>query len=373
MQHSIAIIGAGPGGLALARLLHVHGIAATVLELDAGPAVRGQGGSLDLHADAGLRALELAGLTADFERAARHDDQDVHIYDPAGELLYAEVGAGGGRPEIDRAQLRRILLESLPAGTIEWGTRVSRVEPLAAGGRVHLANGGSRDFDLVVGADGAWSRVRPALTDERPAYTGVAFVELELADFDARHPDLARLVPHGKLIALGDRKTMIAQRNSDSVMRVYVAQLVDEARAKELATRPATEIEQALLREHAGWAPLLRAFIDRAGDRALVLPICALPIGHSWPHRRGITLLGDAAHVMSPFAGEGVNNAMRDAVELALAIVSDDVAGYEAAMFERVAATAHESAVGLEIAMAEDAAPRMVALMRSHHPDPTQR
>ncbi len=373
MQNAIAIVGAGPGGLALARILHVHGIAATVLELEAGPTARNQGGSLDLHAESGLRALELAGLTAAFERAARYDDQDVYLYAASGALLYDEVGAGGGRPEIDRAELRRILLDSLPAGAIEWGKRVSSVEPVATGARVHFADGTSREFALVVGADGAWSRVRPALTDERPAYTGVAFVELELADFDARHPDLVPLVPHGKLVAMGGRKTIIAQRSSNSVMRVYVARVVDEADARQLATRPASEIKQMLLHEHAEWAPQLRAFIERADDRALVLPICALPVGHAWPHHEGITLLGDAAHVMSPFAGEGVNNAMRDALELASAIANGDVAGYEAAMFDRVAATAHESAVGLEIAMAEDAAQRMVALMRSHHPDPTQR
>jgi 2-polyprenyl-6-methoxyphenol hydroxylase-like FAD-dependent oxidoreductase len=373
MQNAIAIVGAGPGGLALARILHVHGIAATVLELEAGPTARNQGGSLDLHAESGLRALELAGLTAAFERAARYDDQDVYVYAASGALLYDEVGAGGGRPEIDRAELRRILLDSLPAGAIEWGKRVSSVVPLATGARVDFADGTSREFALVVGADGAWSRVRPALTDTRPAYTGVTFVELELADFDARHPDLVPLVPHGKLVAMGGRKTIIAQRSSNSVMRVYVARFVDEADARQLATRPASEIKQMLLHEHAEWAPQLRAFIERADDRALVLPICALPIGHTWPHHEGITLLGDAAHVMSPFAGEGVNNAMRDALELASAIANGDVARYEAAMFDRVAATAHESAVGLEIAMAEDAAQRMVALMRSHHPDPTQR
>ncbi|HEX4453009.1 MAG TPA: NAD(P)/FAD-dependent oxidoreductase [Kofleriaceae bacterium] len=376
MPDTIAIIGAGPGGLTLARILHVHGIAATILELDDGPASRGQGGSLDLHADSGLRALELAGLTAAFERAARYDDQDVYVYAASGALLYDEVGAGGGRPEIDRAELRRILLDSLPAGAIEWGRRVSSVEPVGSGARVHFADGASRDFALVVGADGTWSRVRPALTDARPAYTGVAFVELELTDFDARHPDLVPLVPHGKLLAIGGRKTIIAQRSSNSVMRVYVAQQIAEADARQLATRPASAIKQALLHEHSDWAPQLRAFIERADDRALVLPICALPIGHAWPQRRGITLLGDAAHVMSPFAGEGVNNAMRDAFELALAIAGGGIAAvarYEAAMFERIVETARESAAGLDIAMAEDAAPRMVALMRSHHPDPARR
>jgi 2-polyprenyl-6-methoxyphenol hydroxylase-like FAD-dependent oxidoreductase len=379
MTDAIAIVGGGPGGLALARILHVHGIAATVLERDAGPSARGQGGSLDLHTESGLRALELAGLGAEFTRAARYDDQDVHIYSATGELLYEEVGAGGERPEIDRAELRRILLDSLPAGSIEWGARVASVEPREHGARVHFSTGTSRDFALVIGADGAWSRVRPVLTDERPAYTGVAFVELELSDFDARHPDLVPLVPHGKLMVMADRKTMVAQRSSNSVMRVYVAQYVDEPRQSELAAQPAAAIKQALLRDHANWSPQLRAFIERADDRALVLPICALPIGHTWPHRAGVTLIGDAAHVMSPFAGEGVNNAMRDAFELALAIAGagDDrdaaVARYEAAMFERVVDTARESAAGLEIAMADDAAERMVALMRSHHPDAAQR
>jgi 2-polyprenyl-6-methoxyphenol hydroxylase-like FAD-dependent oxidoreductase len=375
MVAAIAIVGGGPGGLALAKLLAVHGIESTVLELDADPTARGQGGSLDLHADSGLRALELAGLRAAFDRVARYEDQDIYMYDPAGALLYEEAGLGGGRPEVDRGELRKLLIESLPAGTIEWGKRVTGVESLGDGRtRVRFDNEPAREFELVVGADGAWSRVRPLVSDVRPAYTGVSFVEVELDKFDARHPDLVDLVPHGKLMALGEHKALIAQRNARSNMRVYVALAVPESGARELATRSPSEIKAELLRQLAGWSPRLRALIERADDRALVLPICALPIGHSWTHRRGATLLGDAAHVMSPFGGEGVNNAMRDAVELALGLAArtDDrdaaVARYEADMFARVVESAQDSAVGLDVAMSDDAAARMVEIVRSHRP-----
>ncbi|HEY4241565.1 MAG TPA: NAD(P)/FAD-dependent oxidoreductase [Kofleriaceae bacterium] len=373
MAPAIAIIGAGPGGLALARILHVHGIAATVFERDESRVSRGQGGTLDLHTDGGLAALDAAGLRAEFERVARYEDQDVHIYDPGGALLYEEVGMGGERPEIDRAQLRALLIDSLPAGAIAWGSRVTRVE-LADQAIVHCDGAAPRAFDLVVGADGLWSRVRPLLTDAQPSYTGTTFVELQLDDFDARHPELVALAPHGKLMALGGRKTFISQRNSDSQMRVYVAAVAPVDRARELTALSPAALRAALLAELDGWAAPLRAFVERAADHALVLPIYAFPAGHSWPHRRGATLLGDAAHVMSPFAGEGVNVAMRDALELAQAIANPApaldaaVARYEAEMVERIRPSAEESARGLELAMAPDASPRMVELMRSHHP-----
>ncbi|HEX4422004.1 MAG TPA: NAD(P)/FAD-dependent oxidoreductase [Kofleriaceae bacterium] len=378
-QGRIAIVGGGPGGLTLARLLAVHGLAATVFERDADAAARPQCGSLDLHPESGLRALAVAGLQDGFARIARYEDQEARIYDRAGRLLYEEADAADGdRPEVDRAELRALLLGALPAGTVAWGRRVTRVEP-RPDGRVDVQAEGHppQAFDLVVGADGTWSRVRPLVSDVLPAYTGVTLIELALDELDARHPELARLVGRGKIFALGDRKALIAQRNARSNLRVYVVQHAPESWARELAGVSPAEIKAQLVRSLAGWSPVLHGFITHSRAGALALPLYAVPVGHRWAHRRGVTLLGDAAHVMSPFAGEGVNNAMHDATELALALAAAPdgagdrdaaVARYEAAMFERTVGSAVASAEGLEAAVADNAAERMVELMKAHAP-----
>lgn len=367
----IGIVGGGPGGLTLARILFRHGIWATVLELDEHPLARPQGGSLDLHAESGLLALEHAGLTAEFQKLARYEDQGDRYFDRHGTLLFEHHGAGAGerpeeqRPEIDRTQLRAILLDSLPAGMVRWGSKVTAVEPLASGQyRIVGEQGSLGEFDLVVGADGAWSKVRPLVSSALPRYSGVTFVELRLEDIDTRHPAIAKLVPNGKIGAMGDKKGLIAQRSSNGQLRVYLMFRVPEdwstSGVVDLSSTASPARTRAELRQQfAGWAPSLLSLIDEACDTIVVRPIVALPVGHSWPHRPGVTLLGDAAHVMSPFGGEGVNLAMLDATELALRLAADAdfsraVADYEARMFVRAAAAAAGAERGLDF-ISEDA------------------
>lgn len=369
-MQSIAIIGGGPGGLTLARLLFLRGIAATVYEGEASPDARGQGGSLDLHEDTGLAALERAGLMDEFRAVARYEDQEARIYDHRGTLLHADdpaVAQASMRPEIDREQLRALLLRSLPADTIQWGARIAGVEPRASGAVVVLADGTRRQFGLVVGADGTWSKVRPALTDAKPAYSGTLFVELELDGLDAAHPALAALVGRGKVFALGERKAIIAQRNSGGNLRIYAAQQVPESTYRGLAP---SQIKAELVAAFSEWS-FIKFLLAARDDRALALPIYQLPVGFSWPHTPGITLLGDAAHVMSPMAGEGVNNAMRDALELAESLA--DIAGYERAMAARVADSAQQSADVLALAMGDDGAQQMAAIMAGHAPPESAR
>lgn len=365
-ERSIAIVGGGPGGLTLARLLATRGISATVFELDEHPLARPQGGSLDLHGESGLRALGEAGLMERFAELARYEDQGDAIYDQHGVLRYAHTEAsgasGGDRPEIDRTQLRALLLESLPPDTVRWGSKIAAIEPAGGGRHRVMGEAGSLgEFDLVVGADGAWSRVRPLLSTIRPAYTGVLCYELEIDEIDARHPQLAAMLPAGKLSAAGDRRSLIAQRSSNGHVRVYAMFQVPEAQLPDFVnlsslTSPA-HARAALIAHLPGWAPSLLAFLEAAGDRVVPRPIVALPVGHGWSARPGLTLLGDAAHVMPPFSGEGVNMAMLDALELALALASADagaaadwsaaVASYEARMFERAAEAAAGAMEGL--------------------------
>lgn len=370
----IAIVGAGPGGLTLARLLHLSGIHATVFEREQGPLERPQGGTLDLHEDSGLLAVQRAALGKEFQRIARYDDQGSRLLDKAGRVLFEEPDAGAGnRPEVDRTALRDMLLASLPADTVQWGCALRDVR-LQEGGRWNLlfANGEAGPFDLVVGADGAWSRVRPLLSPYKPQYSGLTFIEFGIDDVDRSHPALAQLVGRGKLEVQGDGKEVIAQRNGNAHIRGYaIFRVPADWAAQRFDFASPASVRSGLLEEFAGYADAVTDLFRASNDHFVARPIHALPVGHCWVNRRGLTLLGDAAHVMSPFGGEGVNAAMRDAAELAAALARPGdwaaaVAACEMAMFERVADAAEGSAEAAAVQMSHIGEALTLAHLNEH-------
>ncbi|MEU4539521.1 NAD(P)/FAD-dependent oxidoreductase [Streptosporangium sp. NPDC023825] len=398
MRHCIAVVGAGPAGLTFARVLQRHGHPVTVLERDPAPDARPPGGTLDLHEGMGQLALDKAGLLAGFQALSRPEGQAMRILDTDGTVLRDWRPRPGDRanPEIDRGQLRDLLLGPLD---VRWGRGVTEVVPGTRDGvLVRFADGRQETFDLVVGADGAWSRVRPALSPVTPHYTGVTLVETSLDDVDTRHPDLARLVGDGSVAVYGVNRALVAQRNSGGHVKVYAqfrapldwhtnlerhvglnrraglgagmkagldAGLEAGLDAGLEAGLDLADVEAArsiLPALFDGWAaPVLDLL--RHGTAFVHRPLHVLPVSHTWAHVPGVTLLGDAAHLMPPL-GVGANLAMLEGAELAESVAAapgpgdldEAVRAFEERMWARAGRWAEITTAGLERLVSPDPA-----------------
>ncbi|MEU8157237.1 NAD(P)/FAD-dependent oxidoreductase [Micromonospora sp. NPDC048986] len=346
MSTRIAIAGGGLGGLTLARILHRRGIDAVVYDREASRSARPQGGTLDLHPESGQLALTEAGLADRFRSKARPEGEEHRILDPTGRTLIHHVpqpGQFSGRPEIDRGALRDLLLDSLPGDTVAWRHRLVAATPRPTEGWELTFHDGQRaSCDILIGADGARSVVRSLLADVALSYVAT-LVQLSVADVDRRHPDLAELVGPGNLWCVGVNQILAAQRLGDGSLQVGISlraegQPLDTYRTK-----------QALLDLFAGWNPRLTALIEAAEDAPTPRLIEAMPIGTRWTSRPDVTLVGDAAHLMPP-VGEGANQAMLDAAELAGQLAADPadpnsaIRSYEESMFSRIHPIAEMSA-----------------------------
>lgn len=351
MKYPVTIVGAGLGGLVLARVLHLHGIPATIYEADPTAEARTQGGQLDIHEHDGQAALEAAGLTAAFRAIIHEGAQASRMLDRHGQVLLEEPDPGtGGRPEVLRGDLRRILIDSLPPSVIQWGKKLSGVAALGDGRHgLTFTDGSTATSSLLVGADGAWSKVRTLLTSAQPDYVGTSFVETYLYDADTRHEAAAGAVGQGGMFAPAPGQGIFAHREAGGVLHAYIALSRPAAWFAAMDFSDAVAATAKIAAEFAGWAPQLTALITGSDVPPVLRMLHTLPNDHHWGRVPGVTLLGDAAHLAPP-AGDGANLAMLDGAQLAAAIAAhpDDIevalAEYEAAMFPRsqsAAADAH--------------------------------
>lgn len=352
----IAIVGGGPGGLTLARLLQQQGASLHVYERDHNRHVRVQGATLDLHHDSGLLALERAGLMTAFRATYRPGADRVRVTDKHATIVFDDAdGATDAkaavffRPEIDRGPLRDLLLDSLTPDTVIWDSHLLSLKPVGNAWQLLFANGTAAGADMVIAADGANSVVRPLLTPIQPVYAGVTIVEGNVPRSATTVPALHALLNGGKVFALGDSKTLILSSKGDGSLVFYTGCLTppDWGQISGVDFADHAQVRAWFKRDFAGWVDMWLGLFDHADLPLVPRPQYCMPPDQRWEAQANLTMLGDAAHLMPPYAGEGVNMAMRDALTLSDCLTSGEfsdcrqaIAAFEAEMRYRAAEAA---------------------------------
>lgn len=346
----VAVCGGGIAGLATALLLTRAGHRVRVHERDDHPDTRDQGGSIGIDGALGRVVLRRMGLDDAFAAIAHPEAAVGRLVDAAGTVLRATPRAADtGDAEVERPRLRRLLLDQLPEGTVVWGHRLRSLEDHDGRVRLRFDDGTEAVADLVVGADGAWSRVRAAVGGTEPTYSGITFLDRRFPDVERDFPRVAETIGQGTLFAADSGLGLIAQRIGRNA-RVYVAFRGELTRVRETPVhRLRTELAAAF--DTAGWDPTLLELVTAGDDPGTTRPVFEHPAGHRWTHPVAATLVGDAAHLQSPFCALGTNGALLDAADLADALDGADtvdgaLAVYEATMWRRssvYAASAHRS------------------------------
>lgn len=347
----VAIIGGGPGGLTLARLLQLKEVDAKVYERDKNRDVRVQGATLDLHFESGLKALEEAGLMDAFKATYRPDNDRYRVVDGHAVIFYDDhakestgnFGDEHFRPEIDRGPLRDILLDSLKADTVVWDSHIVSLERIGGKWKIIFKNGSTATADIIIGADGANSKVRPFVTPIKPYYSGITFLTGNIEDPEKNAPKLYSLLKGGKVSAMGNSKTVFLSAKGDGTMDVYIGLKTDAEWATEngIDLKDMAQVSGWFKKEYAGWDSIWLELFNNKQTQFIPRPLYSMPLNQHWQTQPDITLLGDAAHLLPP-NGEGVNAAMLDALYLSESFtgttftnVQQAIAHYETLMFAR--------------------------------------
>lgn len=323
---------------------------------------------------------------------------------------------GRGRPEIDRRDLKDLFINALPEGTIRWGKGIASVVPVEGSEQWMLkfldgGNSGSGEkdpdagpYDLVLGADGAWSRVRPVLTDVKPLYAGVSALDTRISAADlAARPDVAKFIGRGSCMVLAENRFVPLMSHGDGSARAYACVRVSPEKGGPVPSawklldldpegKSESEIDWAdeslrqrfLDTQFGDFAPEIRDYILAMDEEPMLRHYYMLPVGLRWEGRPGVSLLGDAAHVMTPFAGVGVNIGMVDALELAEGIVgyveakekgegkegslANMLRRYEEGMFERSKKGAELTAGMMEMEFGPNGAEAVAEIMAGGEP-----
>ena len=334
----IAIVGGGPAGLTLGRLLQLQDADVTIYERDVNRDVRVQGSTLDLHEGTGLEAMKRAGLLDEFYKHHRPLASKMQLVDKSLNIKFddhnfAEITAEN-RPEIDRAPLRNILLSSLKPGTVVWDSHFIQMEKQDKGWLLYLSNGKTAYADLVIAADGANSKIRPYISDIKPIYSGITLIEGNIYQADKNTPKLFGFARGGKVMAFDNEQFIgYGTKADDSIMFVACFKCTENWLAQSnIDFKNKAQVLEFFKKEFAGWSADWQEFFTNDQVHFIPRPQYYFPYNQSWETQENLTMIGDAAHRMPPFAGEGANVAMQDSFELAQVLTSNKFADLKTAI-----------------------------------------
>ncbi|WP_316748126.1 NAD(P)/FAD-dependent oxidoreductase [Pedobacter gandavensis] len=375
VNKQVAIVGGGMGGLTLARLLQMKNVDVKVYERDLNRDVRVQGSTLDLHEGSGLEAMKRAGLIEEFYAHHRPAASKMRIVDQSlgihfDDHDYADENTvTENRPEIDRAPLRDILVESLKPDTLVWDSQFLAMEKQNSGWLLHFNNGTSAYADIVIAADGANSKIRPYISDLKPIYSGVTLIEGNIYDAEKNAAQLFEFTKGGKVMAFGDEQFIGYGTKGDGSL-MFVASFKapeDWLTNNSIDFKNKEQVHKLFKTEFTGWSDGWQEFFANEEVHYILRPQYYFPLNQSWETQENLTMIGDAAHRMPPFAGEGANVAMQDAFELAACLTGNQfpdlktaISHFEKQMIARGADATQDTLVNGEIMHSKTALTQML-------------
>ncbi|WP_300691526.1 FAD-dependent monooxygenase [Chryseobacterium sp.] len=327
----IAIIGGGPVGLTIARLLQIKGADVKVYERDINSLARVSGGTLDVHKNTGQKTFLAAGLLQKLFENSK--PTGMCSIDLNGKLLIT-ISPDKSKPEIDRPILRKILLESLLDNTVIWNANLKSISKIESAYELKFENGLSETADIVIATDGSRSKARKFVTDELPEETGTYVIQGEIKNLEKDCPKLYEIIRKNNLACVQDKKTIFLQNRSDGSACFYISFRKTEQWLLDIKLNYTNvdSVNQFLFKIFKDWNPLYHELFN-ASNEYKGFPLRVFNTNYKKKNQtEKVTLAGDAAHAMTPFGGMGVNMGLKDALLLTNNLTDNQFHSIEAAI-----------------------------------------
>jgi 2-polyprenyl-6-methoxyphenol hydroxylase-like FAD-dependent oxidoreductase len=333
---TVAIIGAGPVGLTMAKLLQQRGLEVTIYERDKDNQSRIWGGTLDLHKGTGQEALKRAGLLDKYYAIAKPMGRIVA--DEQGNILFCNNSSPEERydnPEINRNDLRQLLLNSLSGGTVIWDRKFTGLEEHDGRWLLHFENEINATADFVIGANGGMSSARQYITDAEAEYTGTYIIQGEVYKPHINCKAFYKLCDSKISMVANKGINLVANPDNNGALTYNVTFRKTEewVRDNRINFQDNNSVIMFLKDMLPHWHKCYMRLFE-ATSFFVGLPARKLSLDKPWKKYRSlpITLIGDAAHIMPPFAGKGVNTGLMDALLLSDNLTSGKFETLEAAI-----------------------------------------